>query len=64
MIVLYAGLEPATAGEVVASLEQQGIPFEIRGTAILVPSSQRDQTRLSLASQGLPASGGVGYELA
>ena len=63
MTVLYAGLEPATAGEVIANLEQQGIAFEIVGGAILVPNSVRDQTRLTLASQGLPASGAIGYEL-
>ena len=63
MTVLYAGLEPATAGEVIANLEQQGVAFQILGGAIMVPNSMRDQTRLSLAAQGLPASGSIGYEL-
>jgi len=63
MALLYAGLEPATAGEVVASLEASGIAFEVRGGSIYVDSSLRDSTRLSLAAEGLPASGGIGYEL-
>ncbi|MEM9642452.1 MAG: flagellar basal-body MS-ring/collar protein FliF [Pseudomonadota bacterium] len=63
MALLYAGLEPATAGEVIASLEQSSVPFEVRGNAIYVSASQRDSTRLALAANGLPATGGMGYEL-
>lgn len=63
MALLYAGLEPKSAAEVVASLEQKGIAYELRGPAIYVPSDQRDQARLSLAAENLPASGVAGYEL-
>jgi len=63
MALLYAGLEPAAAGEVVAALEQQQTPYEVRGNAIYVPSDLRDNSRLGLAAEGLPATGGVGYEL-
>ncbi|MEO0912207.1 MAG: flagellar basal-body MS-ring/collar protein FliF [Pseudomonadota bacterium] len=63
MALLYGGLDPATAGEVIAALEQQAVPFEVRGNAIFTPSAMRDQTRLSLAGQGLPSAGSVGYEL-
>ncbi|MSU91780.1 flagellar M-ring protein FliF [Rhodobacteraceae bacterium 2CG4] len=63
MALLYAGLEPATAGEVVAALEASGTAFEVRGGSIYVDASVRDSTRLSLAAEGLPAAGGVGYEL-
>ncbi|MEM8787758.1 MAG: flagellar basal-body MS-ring/collar protein FliF [Pseudomonadota bacterium] len=63
MALLYAGLEPATAGEVIAALEARAVPFEVRGGAIYVASDQRDGTRLALAAEGLPATGGVGYEL-
>jgi flagellar M-ring protein FliF len=61
--LLYAGLDPRAAGEVVAALEQAGVPFEVRGEAIYVPAAQRDGLRMQLASQGLPATGGAGYEL-
>ena len=55
MALLYAGLEPATAGEVVASLEASGIAFEVRGGSIYVDSSVRDSTRLSLAAESVAA---------
>lgn len=63
MTLLYSGLEPLAAGEIVQVLEQQGTRFEIRGNAIFVESGQRDQLRMSLAGQGLPANGAAGYEL-
>ncbi|MEL7092273.1 MAG: flagellar basal-body MS-ring/collar protein FliF, partial [Pseudomonadota bacterium] len=63
MTLLYAGLESGAAGDVVRSLEQRGVPFEIRGDSIFVESRNRDQLRMTLASEGLPANGGQGYEL-
>ena len=61
--LLYSGLDPAAAGEVIAALEQQNIVFDVRGDSIYVARTSRDEIRLSLASQGLPAVGNVGYEL-
>lgn len=61
--LLYAGLEPAAAGEVVAALDQARVAYEVRGDAIYVDAAQRDSLRLSLAAKGLPAVGGAGYEL-
>lgn len=63
MALLYSGLEPAAAGQVVTELEARGIAFEVRGEAIFVPESQRDALRLGLAAEGLPVQGGAGYEL-
>lgn len=63
MTLLYAGLEPQAAGEVVQSLESRGVVFEVRGGSIFVDSSQRDQLRMTLASEGLPANSSGGYEL-
>ena len=63
MTLLYAGLENGAAGEVVRSLEQRGVPFEIRGNSIFVESRARDQLRMTLASEGLPANSSRGYEL-
>lgn len=62
-VLLYAGLEEAAAGDVMAALDQQGVAYQIRGSAIYVDSSRRDSLRLSLASQGLPTNTGEGYEL-
>lgn len=63
MKLLYAGLENGAAGDVVRALEQRGTLFEVRGGSIYVPANQRDELRMTLASEGLPANGGRGYEL-
>lgn len=63
MTLLYAGLENGAAGDVVKSLEARGVQYDVRGGAIFVPDSARDALRLTLASEGLPANGGQGYEL-
>ncbi|MBS8228014.1 flagellar basal-body MS-ring/collar protein FliF [Vannielia litorea] len=63
MTLLYAGLEPAAAGEVVTSLDQRGVAYEVRGGAIYVDSARRDELRMTLAGEGLPANGGQGYEI-
>lgn len=63
MALLYAGLDPAAAGEVIDNLQQRGVAYEVRGTSVFVDNMTRDQMRLSLASEGLPARSGQGYEL-
>lgn len=63
LTLLYAGLESQAAGEVVRSLESRGVAFEVRGGSIFVDSAERDQLRMTLASEGLPANGSGGYEL-
>lgn len=63
MKLLYAGLENGSAGDVVTALEQRGTLFEVRGGSIYVPANQRDELRMVLAGEGLPANGGKGYEL-
>ena len=63
MSLLYAGLEPMAASEVIAALDQRGVPHEVRGDAIYAPSMERDALRMSLAGEGLPANGVAGYEL-
>ncbi|MEL6998513.1 MAG: flagellar basal-body MS-ring/collar protein FliF [Pseudomonadota bacterium] len=63
MALLYSGLDPAAAGEVVGSLEQMNVQAEIRGDAIYVHEDARDRVRLALAREGLPRQGQAGYEL-
>lgn len=63
MTLLYAGLEGQTAGETVRALEGLNVPFDVRGGSIYVPANQRDELRMSLAAEGLPATGARGYEL-
>lgn len=63
MTLLYAGLESGAAGDVVRALDQRGVTYEVKGGSIYVPATQRDELRLTLASEGLPSIGGQGYEL-
>lgn len=63
MALLYAGLESGPAGEVVRALEARGVPYEVRGGTIFVSEQQRDELRMTLASEGLPANSAQGYEL-
>jgi flagellar M-ring protein FliF len=63
MALLYSGLDAAAAGEVVAALEQRGVAYRVQGGAIEVDAAQRDELRMTLAAEGLPAAGAAGYEL-
>ncbi|MEM1383330.1 MAG: flagellar basal-body MS-ring/collar protein FliF, partial [Pseudomonadota bacterium] len=63
MALLYSGLDPATAGEVLGALEQMNVQSEVRGDAIYVAEDSRDRVRLALARDGLPRQGQAGYEL-
>lgn len=63
MVLLYSGLENSQAGEVVRALEQKGFVYEVRGGAIYVDDATRDELRMTLASEGLPANTTRGYEL-
>ena len=65
-VPLYTNLETKDAGDVVNSLKETGVPYELiedkRGATILVPVTQVHDLRLSLASEGLPR-GNKGFEL-
>lgn len=63
--VLFSNLSDRDGGEVLAALGTLNIPYQVAdgGTAILVPAGQVYDTRLKLASQGLPKGGTVGFEL-
>lgn len=63
--LLYSNLSEKDAGAIVSKLRDQRIPYEIsaNGTAILVPRDQIYETRLDLASEGLPQGSGVGFEV-
>lgn len=63
--LLYANLSMSDAGAVVAWLKNQKVVYSLRndGKDIWVPADQLYQTRLDLASNGLPTGGGVGFEV-
>jgi flagellar M-ring protein FliF len=63
--VLFSNVSEKDGGAIIAQLTQLNIPYQIAegGGAILVPEDRVYQTRLQLATQGLPKGGGVGFEL-
>ena len=63
MALLYSGLEPQYAGEIIDELEKSGTTYEIKGGAIFIPESKRDEVRFALAKDGLPRQSVQGYEL-
>ena len=65
MGLLYADLAANDAGQIVAKLEAQNIPFELRagGAQLWVPQDRALRLRMAMAEQGLPRGGSVGYEL-
>ncbi|MGZ8530712.1 MAG: flagellar basal-body MS-ring/collar protein FliF [Candidatus Binatia bacterium] len=62
---LYTNLAPQDGSAVVKELDAAKIPYAITngGTVIEVPRGVLYQTRLKLAGKGIPAGGGVGFEI-
>lgn len=62
---LYSQLSAEDAGEVVARLKEQKIPYKLShdGATIQIPRENVYDVRLELASQGLPRGSGVGFEV-
>jgi flagellar M-ring protein FliF len=63
--VLYSNLSDKDGGAVVAQLSTMNIPYKHSegGNAILVPADRVHDTRLRLATQGLPKGSVTGFEL-
>lgn len=63
--VLFSNLGADDAARIVNRLKAANIPYELgaEGTSILVTETQVHETRLMLASEGLPSGGGVGFEV-
>jgi flagellar M-ring protein FliF len=63
--VLLSDVDAESASGVVARLKNDKVPYLIDdgGRTIRVPASRVDELRLDLASQGLPASGRIGFEI-
>lgn len=61
--LLYSGLDPASAGEIVARLEAKDVSYSVKGEAIYADARKRDALRLELAREGLPRQTVIGYEL-
>ena len=65
MSMLYGDLSISDSAEIAANLDGLGVPYQIQqnGAAIFVPSDQVDRLRLTMAQEGLPSGGNLGYEL-
>ncbi|MBC7681193.1 MAG: flagellar M-ring protein FliF [Ferruginibacter sp.] len=63
--VLYTNLADKDGGAIVAQLSQMNVPYKYTegGGAIMVPADKVHDTRLRLASLGLPKGSVVGFEL-
>ncbi len=65
MQLLYGKLSEKDAAEVAEAVQAAGVQYELRGSgsAIYVPSDKVHTLRLQLASKGVPAGEGVGFEI-
>lgn len=63
--VLYSNLTEADGGRIVSELENQRIPYQLtgNGSTIMIPGNQVHRVRLSMAEQGLPHGGNIGFAL-
>jgi flagellar M-ring protein FliF len=62
---LYTSMAPEDAAPVAQKLKETGVDYRLTdgGSSILVPSARLAESRLTLASAGLPKSGRIGFEL-
>jgi len=63
--LLFADMDPESAGEVVSRLKAQKIKYRLDpgGRSISVPGDRVDELRLEFVGQGLPSSGRIGFEI-
>src|SRR5262249_2493471 len=62
---LMTGMDPADAQSLGARLAAKNVPYQISqdGKTVSVPSDKIDSSRLEVASEGMPRSGRLGFEL-
>jgi flagellar M-ring protein FliF len=63
--ILYSGLDKQDVTRIGAALKDAGVPFDVSadGASVYVAYGDTARARMLLAEQGLPRSGGTGYEL-
>jgi flagellar M-ring protein FliF len=63
--MLFSNLTEQDASKIVDKLREKSVPYTLEdgGKSILVPRQQLYELRLSLASEGLPHSSTIGYEI-
>ena len=65
MALLYGDLDSGDSAKIVAKLEAMAVPYEIKGDGrqVFVPSDRALRLRMTMAEEGLPNGGSVGYEI-
>jgi len=65
MTPLFTDLSLADSASIAKELDREGVSYELRndGNIIMVPSNRVARLRMTLAENGLPKGGGVGYEI-
>lgn len=63
--VLFSSLSQDDAADVVSKLKELRVDYkiELNGTVVKVPAGKVLETRLTLAGEGVPSGGGVGFEI-
>src|SRR5262245_20175849 len=63
--VVFSDLEPADAQSVIQKLQEMKVNYQLStdGRSISVPSEKASEVRIQLASQGMPSSGRIGFEI-
>ncbi|MEQ8332908.1 flagellar basal-body MS-ring/collar protein FliF [Nisaea sp.] len=65
MSLLYGDLDPGDSGAIVKELEARNIEYELKagGQQVYVPGDEVLKLRVTLAEQGVPGGGTMGYEI-
>src|SRR5262249_23509454 len=65
MQLLYGRLTEKDVSEIVATIQEQGVTYEVGngGSSVYVPADQVHKLRIALASKGIPTGEGVGFEI-
>lgn len=65
MSVLFSDLSSTDVNAILKDLDARGVKYELRGDGqtVLVDKAAVPRLRLDLAGKGIPAGGGVGYEI-
>ena len=65
MTPLFTDLTYEDSAAIVKELERQAVPYEVRndGNVIMVAKDRVARLRMTLAGDGLPKGGGIGYEI-
>ena len=63
--LLFADMDPETAGTIVTRLKTLKVPYQLDegGRGLRVPADRVDELRISLTTDGMPASGRIGFEI-